>query len=90
MRALCRHNNHTGRWLTNFRAIWHPAREDVFAVGSMEQPRRMQLYSCPDGALMHTFTNAQHLSSVCSLLAFHSTRPVIVGGNSSGRVHVFM
>ena len=37
-----RHNNHTGRWLTNFRAVWHPQREDCFVVGSMDRPRRVK------------------------------------------------
>ena len=36
------HNNFTGRWLTPFKAMWHPQREDVFVVGSMEQPRRVR------------------------------------------------
>lgn len=35
------HNNFTGRWLTPFKATWHPQREDVFVVGSMEHPRRV-------------------------------------------------
>lgn len=36
------HNNFTGRWLTPFKAVWHPQRDDVFIVGSMEQrPRRV-------------------------------------------------
>ena len=30
------------------------------------------------------------LASVCSILAFHPGREVAAGGNSSGRVHVFM
>lgn len=35
------HNNFTGRWLTSFKAVWHPQREDVFIVGSLEHPRRV-------------------------------------------------
>jgi WD repeat-containing protein 76 len=34
------HDNHTGRWITNFRATWHPLREDVFVIGSMHRPDR--------------------------------------------------
>ena len=33
------HNNQTGRWLTTFKAEWHPTRDDLFFCGSMEQPR---------------------------------------------------
>lgn len=37
--ASIKHNTHTGQWLTTFKAVWHPQRDDVFVVGSMEQPR---------------------------------------------------
>lgn len=40
----CSHDNHVGRWLTGFRAAWHPAREDVFTVGSMSKPRQVIAY----------------------------------------------
>ncbi len=36
-----RHNNHTGRWLTNFRPEWIPGRDDLFIVGSMVHPRQV-------------------------------------------------
>ncbi|VDI37243.1 Hypothetical predicted protein, partial [Mytilus galloprovincialis] len=36
------HDNHTGRWLTGFRANWHPTREDLFTVGSMSRPRQVE------------------------------------------------
>jgi hypothetical protein len=37
--VYCCHNNHTGRWLSQFRATWHPKREDMFVVGSVARPR---------------------------------------------------
>lgn len=82
------HNNFTGRWLTPFKAVWHPQREDAFVVGSMEHPRRIELYGAPDGKLLHNF-KGDSLASVCSINAFHPTVPILAGGNSSGRVHVF-
>merc|ERR1712062_227746 len=39
------HNNQTGRWLTTFKAEWHPNRDDIFFVGSMNQPRQIDIYS---------------------------------------------
>ncbi|PIK47014.1 putative WD repeat-containing protein 76 [Apostichopus japonicus] len=36
------HNNHTGRWLTKFRAEWHPRCEEIFIVGSMARPRQVR------------------------------------------------
>lgn len=88
-RKVIKHNNHVGRWLTPFRAAWHPSREDVFVVGSMEKPRRIQVYDC-EGNILRNLSDPEVLGSVCSLNVFHPTRNVLVGGNSSGRVHVFM
>ncbi|XP_038052643.1 WD repeat-containing protein 76-like isoform X2 [Patiria miniata] len=83
-----RHDNHTGRWLTTFRANWHPRREDVIVVGSMEKPRRIHLFD-DQGHLLHSLLD-EELASVSSVNAFHRTRDVLVGGNASGRLHVFM
>ena len=62
----------------------------MFLIGSMDQPRRIELFSAPQGNLLHTFNDTENFNAVCSLVAFHSGRPVVVGGNSSGKVHVFM
>ncbi|KAH0620146.1 hypothetical protein JD844_014779 [Phrynosoma platyrhinos] len=83
-----RHNNNTGRWLTRFRAVWDPKRDDSFVVGSMSRPRQIQAFHAT-GKLLHTFFSEDHLGSVCSINAWHPTRYILVGGNSSGRLHVF-
>ena len=46
-----KHNNQTGRWLTPFRAAWHPTRENFLATGSMERPRQVELWSTSGGNL---------------------------------------
>ncbi|KAK3611876.1 hypothetical protein CHS0354_021309 [Potamilus streckersoni] len=89
LKKSIRHNNHTGKWLTGFRATWHPAREDVFIVGSMNRPREIQIYG-DDGYILRRLRSNEYLNSVCSLNVFHPTRSVVVGANSSGRLHVFM
>lgn len=38
------HNNHTGRWLSVFKAKWNPGRDDAFFVGSMEKPKRVCIH----------------------------------------------
>ncbi|KAK6476968.1 WD repeat-containing protein 76-like isoform X1 [Huso huso] len=86
--ASIRHNNNTGRWLTKFRAVWNPTLEDCFVVGSMAQPRQIEMFH-ESGSLLHTF-RGDCLGSVCSINAFHPSRSVLVAGNSSGRLHVFM
>ncbi|NXJ83942.1 WDR76 protein, partial [Trogon melanurus] len=83
-----RHNNNTGRWLTRFRAVWDPKREDCFVVGSMARPRQIEVFR-DTGTLLHSFCSADCLSSICSVNVLHPRRNILVGGNSSGRLHVF-
>ncbi|KAJ7311137.1 hypothetical protein JRQ81_006740 [Phrynocephalus forsythii] len=83
-----KHNNNTGRWLTRFRAVWDPKRDDCFVVGSMLRPRQINAFHAT-GELVHSFFNENHLGSVCSINVWHPTRYILVGGNSSGRLHVF-
>lgn len=84
----CRHNNNTGRWLTRFRAIWDPKQEHCFLVGSMLQPRQIQVFQ-DTGTLLHSFCSGDYLTSVCSINVVHPSQNILVGGNSSGRLHVF-
>ncbi|CAO2579116.1 WD repeat-containing protein 76, partial [Lemmus lemmus] len=83
-----RHNTITGRWLTRFQAVWDPKQEDCFIVGSMAHPRRMEVFH-ETGKSVYSFLG-ECLVSVCSLSVMHPTRYVLAGGNSSGRLHVFM
>ena len=82
------HNNQTGRWLTTFKAEWHPARDDMFFIGCMKQPRQIDVFS--DQGYNLGPLKGDDLGSVCSIVKCHPTMDFVVGGNSSGRVHVFM
>ncbi|XP_039578970.1 WD repeat-containing protein 76, partial [Passer montanus] len=82
------HNNNTGRWLSRFRAIWDPKQEHCFLVGSMAQPRQIEVFQ-DTGKLLHSFYNVDCLNSVCSINVVHPSQNILVGGNSSGRLHVF-
>ncbi|XP_008057797.1 WD repeat-containing protein 76 [Carlito syrichta] len=84
-----RHNTITGRWLTRFQAVWDSKQEDCVIVGSMAQPRRVEIFH-ETGKRVHSFLDGEHLVSVCSINAMHPTRYILAGGNSSGRIHVFM
>lgn len=81
------HNNYTGRWLTTFKADWHPRRDDLFFMGSMNQPRRIEAFS--DQGVAYPTLMGDALGSICSIVKCHPTMDVIAGGNSSGRVYVF-
>ncbi|KAM9817580.1 WD repeat-containing protein 76 [Neosynchiropus ocellatus] len=83
-----RHDMHTGRWLSKLSAVWDPKREDCFVIGSMLRPRCVRVFH-ESGQLQHSFTDGNHLTTVLSVCAFHPHRNVLVGGNASGRVHVF-
>lgn len=90
IRKSIRHNNHTGRWLTKFMPAFDPHNPDVFAIGSMESPRRIELYSCRRAIQIGSLQDPDYLGSVQSLLAFHPHSPFeLVGANSSGRLHYF-
>jgi hypothetical protein len=86
-----RHDNHTGRWLSTFMAQWHPTMtsQELFVVGSMRQPRTVELFDGSDGKLLRG-VNGESLTAVVSRCCFHPSedRLVVVGGNSSGRVTV--
>ncbi|KAL0603155.1 WD repeat-containing protein 76, partial [Plecturocebus cupreus] len=83
-----RHNTFTGRWLTRFQAMWDPKQEDCVIVGSMARPRRIEIFH-ETGKRVHSF-GGECLVSVCSINAMHPTRYILAGGNSSGKIHVFM
>jgi len=86
-----RHNNQTGRWLTAFRSSWHPRLEGMFVMGSMERPRQIEMWGTERQSLDLVATlRGDWLGSVCSLVEVHPSMDVVVGGNSSGRVHMFM
>lgn len=86
--STIRHNTVTGRWLTRFQAVWDPKQEDCFIVGSMDHPRRVEVFH-ESGKNVHSLWG-ECLVSVCSLSAVHPTRYILAGGNSSGKLHVFM
>ncbi|XP_042263701.1 WD repeat-containing protein 76 [Thunnus maccoyii] len=83
-----RHDMQTGRWLSKLSAVWDPKREDCFVVGSMSKPRRVQVFH-ESGQPQHSFVDDENLNTVLSVTAFHPTRNALLGGNASGRLHVF-
>lgn len=88
-----KHDNHTGRWLSTFRPVFDPKNCSTFALGSMVQPRRVDLFviSKVDGSVstIGNQLSSPNLNSVCSRNSFHPFEHIVATGNSSGRVHVF-
>lgn len=83
-----RHNMHTGCWLSRISAVWDPKQENCFVAGSMLRPRRLQVFH-ENGQKQHMFIDEENFSTVLPVTAFHPTRNALLGGNSSGRLHVF-
>lgn len=88
-RFQIRHNNNTGRWLTAFKAVWQPGSEERFGYGSMERPRGIDFFSASKGTPVHRLSNPDVQGAISSLHAFHPTKLVLAGGNSSGRVYLW-
>lgn len=86
-----RHNNQTGRWLTPLRLTWHPTQEGVLVSGSMVRPRQIEVWRTGGGDLrLGRQLVGEELGSVASIVDVHPSLDVVVGGNASGRCHVFM
>ncbi|CAL9701959.1 unnamed protein product [Knipowitschia caucasica] len=81
-----RHNMQTGRWLSKLTAVWDPKQEGCFGVGCMSRERCVLLYH-ESGQLLHRLS--ENLSTVQSVVAFHPSSNVLLGGNASGRLHLF-
>ncbi|KAF6208263.1 hypothetical protein GE061_016717 [Apolygus lucorum] len=81
------HNNHTGRWLTPFKAVWVPQRNDVFHIGSMlNNPRRVRFYTANSEGVLMDLIDYDNLEYICSTQAMHPQLPLIACANSSGKL----
>ena len=82
------HFNNTGRWLTKFQATWHPSSDEIFVIGSMAKPRRVEIYNI-SGRMEHTLSDENYIGSVQSLVQFHHSQNALVCGNGSGYSYIF-
>lgn len=82
---LIQHNNHTGRWVLPFRAVWAPD-GGALAVGSM---RRAVDVLDPGTGKVLSVLSSEHMTAIASRNAFHPTLPVMVAATNSGRLHIY-
>ncbi|XP_061743277.1 WD repeat-containing protein 76 isoform X2 [Nerophis ophidion] len=82
------HNMKTGRWLSKLSAVWDLKQENCLLVGSVSWPRKVQVFH-ESGRLLQSFKDDQLLQTVQSVTAFHPSRNTFLGGNASGRLHLF-
>lgn len=81
------HANNTGRWLTKFQAKWHPASDELFFIGSMAHPRRVEIYNV-NGTMEKTLSD-DNIASIQSLVEFHDAEKALVCGNGSGYCYIY-
>eukprot|EP00948_MAST-09A_sp_MAST-9A-sp1_P002210 g2210.t1 len=96
-----RHNNHTGRWLTKFQARWDPFHSGGFLVGSLMQPRCVEVYKTQKKNRKNETSNYSSaklamrirddaFGSVLSVNVWNPHREYsFAGANSSGKVYLF-
>ncbi|KAI8984159.1 WD40-repeat-containing domain protein [Mycotypha africana] len=89
LKKAIKHNNHTGRWVTNFRARWNPNPNygpPHIIIGNMKQT--IDVYSGNTGQEIVQLYDPDHITAIPSVAQFHPTteNPVILTGNASGRM----
>ncbi|KNE73123.1 hypothetical protein AMAG_17271 [Allomyces macrogynus ATCC 38327] len=83
------HNNKTGKWVTTFRARWHPTVPDCVLVGNMK--RHVDVMDAKTGKFVMMLDHAS-ISAVPAVVAAHPAvrhQGVVLAGNASGKCHVW-
>lgn len=79
------HNNQTGRWITNFKAVWDP-KSSFAAVGNMN--RGIDLIDGEAGEIVWNVT-LEFLTAQPAVNAFHPNLDLVASGNASGKIAVW-
>jgi len=81
------HRNFVNRFVTPFTAQPYSRFESYFLIGSEKYPRTITILdeNCKTIASL----GSPNLNSLPTINIAHQTLPIVVGGNSSGRIHVF-
>jgi WD40 repeat protein len=82
------HNNHTGRWLSNFRTLFDPSNDDTLIIGGME--RTLDLYSISRKAWVARKPH-ELVTAVPTINAPHPSGSVnaVMSGTASGRMYLW-
>ena len=81
------HNNHTGRWLSNFRTVWDPRDDSTLLIGAMGT-REIEAFSATSGRRI-AHRRSDYLTAVPTLNCVHPVLPYVVSGTASGRLHLW-
>eukprot|EP00960_Hanusia_phi_P053599 762181-Hanusia_phi.AAC.9 len=80
-----KHNNETGRYITNFRALWDPKSSDTIVVGSMN--KNLDIIAA-DGAYVASISD-ERCTAIPAVNAVHPSLDLIASGNGSGYVNIW-
>jgi WD repeat-containing protein 76 len=82
------HNNQTGRWITNFKAVWDTKSSKYAVVGNMN--RGIDVIDAEIGneskAEIVRNTTSDYLTAQPAVNAFHPNLDVVASGNASGKI----
>lgn len=87
--TIVRHNNQTGRWVTILKPKWQAAPRDniqKFVIGNMN--RFVDVFAA-DGEQLAQL-DGEEITAVPAVAHFHPTMDWVAGGNSSGKLTLWM
>ncbi|KAG0287254.1 hypothetical protein BGZ98_004738 [Dissophora globulifera] len=80
------HNNQSGRWVTMLRAVWSH-QFNWFSIGNMN--KSVDIYSRGTGDLMANLRDAQVLTTVPAVNAWHPNRVLLASGMANGKMVIW-
>ena len=82
------HNNQTGRWITNFKAVWDPKSANYAVVGNMNRGIDVINAEMEGEAKSEIVRNvtSDYLTAQPAVNAFHPNLDVVASGNASGKI----
>lgn len=82
------HNNQTGRWITNFKAVWDPKSPNYAVVGNMNRGIDIIDASATSAEIVRNITS-EYLTAQPAVNAFHPNLDVVASGNASGKIAIW-
>jgi WD40 repeat protein len=79
-----KHNNNTGRYITNFRAVWDP-NSSVVLIGNMN--KKLDVYDMNGNEIASVSHDL--CSAIPAVNVAHATLALVASGNGSGYVNVW-
>lgn len=82
------HNNQTGRWITNFKAVWDPKSPNYAVVGNMNRGIDIINAKVGNAEIVRNITS-DYLTAQPAVNAFHPNLDIVASGNASGKIAIW-